>query len=309
MPIPDDVRHQLETIVADAVWAERDHAEQQGVLQQFHEELHAASEELKKLSRGENVDYDLPRMGEAYALWYHMRRVSQMYEVLEKFPQIATSLERGWASPWRVLDVGAGTGAGMMGLSAWVSQTLPPDALHRVSFDCLEPSRQMISAGENIIGKMQKVGITIAQTRWLQGGIGATGDHALDKYDLMLCSTTFDYLEDSAWDPNIDEIKRFLASHLKPGGCVVFLVPNRGFANGQQGPKVRFVERLISAAGLKSYKWNDVSPHNGVQKQIVAMRMRLSQNACQTKAGCGLGYGVPDYTTDTFSYGVFWPRA
>ena len=36
----------------------------------FHQELARASQELLKLSRGENCNYGLPRMGEAYALWY-----------------------------------------------------------------------------------------------------------------------------------------------------------------------------------------------------------------------------------------------
>lgn len=310
MPLSEELRNRLETVVADTVWAERNLAEQQGTLTLFHKELRDASEELKKLSRGGNVNYDLPRVGEAYALWYHMRRVSQIYEALEKFPQVATPLEKGWADTWSVLDIGAGTGAGAMGLSAWISQALPAGCLQRITVDCLEPSRQMISAGENIVAQMQQSGLPIGQTRWLQGGIGGAADYAPDRYHLILCSTTFDYLEENDWDRSIGEIVGFLHQCLRPGGCVVFLAPNRGYdaSQNQQGPKVRFVEQLIAEAGLKQYRRDDASSHKGVQKQIVAMRMRLSQDACQTGAGCGLGYGVPDYTTDTFSYGVYWPK-
>ncbi|HEY7768120.1 MAG TPA: hypothetical protein VIB55_08060 [Longimicrobium sp.] len=309
MPLSEELRSRLETTVANAVWAERNQSERQGTLTPFHQELRDASEELKKLSRGVNVDYDLPRMGEAYALWYHMRRVSQMYEALEKFPQVATPLEKGWADPWRVLDVGAGTGAGAMGLSAWTSQAFPPGFVQRITVDCLEPSRHMISAGENIMAQMHQSGLPIAQTRWLQGGIGAAADYATDGYHLILCSTTFDYLEERDWDGKIGEIMDFFNERLRPGGCVVFLAPNRGFDEGQQGPKVRFVEELISAAGLKSYNWSDVASYKGVQTEVLEMRTRLTRDAIQAGAGFGLGNGVPDYSTDTFSYGCYQPRA
>ncbi|HEX8316839.1 hypothetical protein [Longimicrobium sp.] len=310
MPLSSASLAQLETVVADAVWSSRNEAEKQGCLPLFHQELARASQELLKLSRGENCDYDLPRMGEAYALWYHMRRVSQIYEALEKFPQVATALEKGWADPWRVLDIGAGTGAGAMALSSWISHAHPSDAPQRTAIDCLEPSGQMISTGEKIVEQKQKSGLPLAQTRWLQGGIGAEADYAPDKYHLILCSTTFDYLEEDDWSRKVGEVTTFFNGRLKPGGCAIFLAPNRGFDGVQQGPKVRFVEELISKAGLVEYRRKvDIQPHKGTQTQILGIRKRLNQDARRACPDGGLGDGIPDYTTDTFSSGVYRPRS
>lgn len=310
MPLSEELRNRLETVVADTVWAERNHAEQQGSLAQFHQELQAASEELKKLSRGENVSYDLPRMGEAYALWYHMRRVSQIYEALEKFPQVAAPLKKGWADPWRVLDIGAGTGAGVMAMSHWANDLDGADAVGRTVVDCLEPAAPMRTLGSAVVTQMAETGEPVVEARWLNAGLDDDADFDAAGYHLILCSTTFDYLEEGTWDRDIREIVSFLHARLKPGGCVVFLAPNRGYdaKSKKQGPKVRFVKKLISEASFKAYVKRDVVAHTGPQTQIEAMRTQLCQDARQTGAGFGLGNGVPEYTTDTFSYGVYWPK-
>ena len=45
------------------------------------------------------------------------------------------------------------------------------------------------------------------------------------------------------------------------------------------------------------------------QTQILGMRKRLNQDSRQFGVALGLGDGVPDYTTDTFSYGHYRPKA
>lgn len=310
MPLPSDSLSQLETVVADAVWTNRNEAEQQKCLPSFHQELACASQELLKLSRGENCDYSLPRMGEAYALWYHMRRVSQIYEALEKFPRVATPLTWDNRPPWRVLDVGAGTGAGAMAVSRWVSDVHGSAAVDRTMVDCLEPAAPMVSMGNKILTQMADAGLPVANTRWLNAGLGDDADFAGAGYHLVLFSTTFDYLEDGTWEGEIPKIVDFLDRCLIAGGSVIFLAPNRGFDGVQQGPKVRFVEELISKAGLEEYKKRvNFQPYKGTQTQILGMRKRLNQDARQSGPNGGLGDGNPDYTTDTFSYGVYRPRA
>jgi hypothetical protein len=168
----------------------------------------------------------------------------------------------------------------------------------------------MISMGNQILAQMADDGLPVGTTRWLNAGLEDDADFASAGYHLAVFSTTFDYLEEGMWQGEIPGITDFLNRRLIAGGSVVFLAPNRGFDGVQQGPKVRFVERLISAAGLVEYgKRVDVRPHKGTQTQIRDIRERLNKDARQFGRDGGLGDGLPDYTTDTFSYGAYRPKS
>ncbi len=104
---------EMEEVVAEAVLAERNRAEEHGELGAFFTDLKEASSDLFKLGGRENVDYSLARMGEAYALWYHMRRAANAYDALRSF---ADCLKPAfWQKTWRVLDTGSGTRGGEHG--------------------------------------------------------------------------------------------------------------------------------------------------------------------------------------------------
>jgi hypothetical protein len=163
--------------------------------------------------------------------------------------------------------------------------------------------------GNEILTQMAGAGLPVANTKWLNAGLGDDAEFAGAGYHLVLFSTTFDYMGEETWNDEIPRIVEFLNRRLSPGGSVIFLAPNRGFDGVQQGPKVRFVTRLISAADLKAYGKGDVIPHTGVQTQILGLRQRLNQDSRRFGASLGLGDGVPDYTTDTFCYGHYRPRA
>jgi DNA helicase-2/ATP-dependent DNA helicase PcrA len=64
------------------------------------------AKELNTLVSGEDLCYDRPGSAIAYAAWYHGERVNQFIRVLESVPEL---VER--ARPWRVIDLGAGSGA------------------------------------------------------------------------------------------------------------------------------------------------------------------------------------------------------
>ena len=87
-----------------------------------------------------------------------------------------------------------------MAVSRWASDVHGPDSVGRTTVDCLEPAAPMISMGNKILTQMADAGLPVADTRWLNAGLGGDADFAGAGYHLVLFSTTFDYLEEGAWE-------------------------------------------------------------------------------------------------------------
>ena len=95
--------------------------------------------ELLEIKSGSDFCYDRPGSAFAYAAWYHGERVNQFVGVLNCCPELDVR-----DRPWRVIDLGAGTGAvawaiAARELSSDLSQKRPPICLQLV-----ESSRPML---------------------------------------------------------------------------------------------------------------------------------------------------------------------
>jgi SAM-dependent methyltransferase len=261
-------------------------------------------------------------MGEAYALWYHMRRVAQLYELFERCPGAFKPLE--WADrTWRMLDVGAGTGAGAMAVAQWLRDDMEarfPGTLERASVTCLEPARPMLETGDRIAAVLAERFPRGVKQDWRMGALEE--EHDLDDpYDVILFSTTFDYVEAVREDELLDEVLRFVDRHLAPGGSVLALAPNAGYDGVNAGPKIRFARRIFAALGengFREYRKEDpAEPPAAVQALIQRERCRLYDEAASLSPPVQLyprhpesfsEASQPQYRRDAFSYGRWLPR-
>ena len=323
MPIPLEQLQSLEKVVAESVRAAQAEAVRNGNARRFFSSLKAAVDSLRKLSEGRDCDYDSPFMGEAYALWYHMRRVSQLYCAFEKFETAFRPLQ--WESrEWRMLDVGAGTGAGAMALTRWVLDHMEPDfpgALDRAGITCLEPALPMLATGERITRIAAERIPPIVTTDWIMGGIGDSAVLEQDRFDMILFSTTFDYFDEAEFEDEQHRILDFINDHLRPGGAVLFLVPRRGYKDGVEGPKVRFVKDLLKLLGEDGFRkyGNRPGPDSyvGTQEIVLQLRCDLFEEARRIDPLIALDRArgddlppkeQPNYFEDTYSYGCWKPR-
>jgi SAM-dependent methyltransferase len=323
MPIAVEHLRELERLVADSVRAVRDEAERAGELPRFHAELKSAVDSLRGLAEARDCDYDLPFMGEAYALWYHMRRVSQLYNVFDKYSTAFRPLE--WDRPWRMLDVGAGTGAGGMALARWILDRKEqdfPGALRRASVTCLEPALPMLVSGQRIAQLAVDHELPAVLTDWRHGGVGNDAVLGDDTFDVILFSTTFDYFDEADKATEQDRVVDFVRARLAPRGSILFLVPNAGYKDGVSGPKIRFVTELLRKLEPEGFTQYGVRPepgaHLGLQEEILRVRCDFFDEAFTINPLIALDRArtdeLPDkeqprYTTDTFSYGCWMRQA
>ena len=99
----------------------------------------ALSSLIRDLSRGDIPDYNNHYIAASYIVQYHLSHCVLAYRAFKKFFDIVD-----FPDALYVCDVGAGTGAGRVGLALALSEC--PE-LPTVYFDACEPSSAMLSAG------------------------------------------------------------------------------------------------------------------------------------------------------------------
>lgn len=267
--------HDLEQIVADSVIRDSyADADTPGKQVRYLRELARANDALRGLSAGRNVDYGLRRMGEAYALWYHMRRVANLYQILSGFEEdLVRSSPSG---QWRILDVGSGTGAGSMAFAVWMYTrgfSLGRNVQTRVL--CIEPEDSMLEMADFILRR------TAERTRCVLPLMRMRRDErtltaaarlpGIEVFEVVLFSTTFDYMDDPAQRQAEIAGVRTVLDRVLPDGLAFFLVPRVEAKRTLMGE--------IAADLVSSGAWKRLSrapdvprtwPDDGDMQQVVA---------------------------------------
>lgn len=219
----------LESLVAEALIGDSyGDFETDGTRLRYLRELKAANEQLLRLSAGLDVDYSLPRIGEAYALWYHMRRVANVFEAFSCFEE--DLLRSSPSGQWRVIDIGAGTGAGSMALAAWMCfRGFSTARSVQTRVVAIEREGAMLEAADFILRRVARaLGTELPLLRFPKGVrrlADAVHLPAYEVYEVALFSTTFDHLPPGA--QRNEAIGAILAvlDRLLPHGLAFFLVP------------------------------------------------------------------------------------
>src|SRR5205085_7602384 len=113
--------------------------------------IYAAKNEMLKLNAGENVDYCLPFMGEAYAIYYHMQRADNIFLALSRI-----SKTHPIPSTLQVLDIGSGTGSGATAVSYFVRQSGTVSSRRTVTVYGVERAEPMSKMAGSLIHRLRR---------------------------------------------------------------------------------------------------------------------------------------------------------
>ena len=192
----------------------------------FLTDLQKASDELWKLSKGFNVDYDLRRMGEAYALYYHMRNAERIYIALDQITQ-----KLSLPSQMKILDIGSGTCSGAMAVLFWMYQKHWGRLENaKLDFALVEKASPMREVANYILDVLRShLNLTENEFIWnhrINDLLSASRLPSDRKFDLIRFAYTFWYQDHTQWD-NPKRYVLNIAKHLNPGGIILFLTPTK----------------------------------------------------------------------------------
>jgi SAM-dependent methyltransferase len=226
--------------------------------------IYRAKSEMLKLNAGGNVDYCLPYMGEAYAIYYHMLRADNIFLALS-----AISSAHQLPARIKLLDIGSGTGSGTTAVCYWLGANVDSSIRKSVEVYGVERSEPMSKMAGSLIRHLRQR-IRNTQTNVLHYQLSNT-QIAIDRlgngiFDLVLFSYTFDVYES---DKQAEVMSRVLqlTQKLRQNGVALFLSPN---PIKTVSPKVEFMETLITY--MKS---------NGMK--LIPIKLRRSAFACDEK--------------------------
>lgn len=244
-----------------------------------------------------HVNYNMPRMGEAYALWYHMLRVENIYMALAR--AYGDDLPSGRV---RMLDLGSGTGAGAMALGHLVGQRSWAEGEGTVvSVSCVEGAAPMRGMANRILRHFRNtLGVSEQLFDW-NHEIARIQEAAklpsARKFDLILFSYTFWVMSGTMADA-FRTLSVRIAHHLAPGGLVCFLTP------WKPPQKRKFIDGICEQLGERGFQRLDVEPEeedfpSGRRRPHPIMNARNFYNQeCRRLGLPPIFKGVPYYSFD-----------
>lgn len=285
----------LEGLVADVVLEQYSRRKTAKTQAQYLGYLHDAAKELYLLGDGRRVNYDLPCIGTAYALWYHMRRSENIVHALEdthRVTPLPTTL--------KILDVGSGTGSAIIGALYWA-------ALHKqqvgrelnIEIYGVEPSTGMRSVADRIMQRVHRDYGTYQISFRTHPAPTLTDLRRMPlepTFDVILYSYTFDPIKPSehsdVWADTLS-----VANALKQDGRMLFLTP-------QVDAKLNFRDSLVQQFRRKGYGRRSLNRNRNVssaREQPMIGRVRDLLHADATVAGIPNLFGAtrkPTYQID-----------
>lgn len=204
--------------------------------------IYAAKNEMLKLNSGGNVDYCLPFMGEAYAIYYHMQRTDNIFLALTRINKSRTI-----SSNLKVLDIGSGTGSGATAVCYFLSQISEVSPRQTVTVYGVERAEPMSKMAGTLIHhlrrqmKMHSLNLLYYQLSNTQLAVDRLGD---GKFDLIIFSYTFD-IYDSDDQPKVMSKVLELTKKLRQDGIALLITPKPNSAK-VVAAKASFTQDVVS---------------------------------------------------------------
>ena len=269
----------LESVVADSVYGEFVELAEED---KKHFCEHLRQNELRRLS-----SYNKLYGGETYALWFHMMRTDNICIAMQKAHQIHPFSEN-----LRVLDVGSGTGAGVMAVAYWMEKTFET-AAHELYVACIEPAEPMRKTANSILNTfVGRYYLIEAQGRGLKWTLPRKNRDlrrcaiasATHSFDLVLFCHTFGVQSENERNTTKAQVVQLVQNQLKASGAILFLTPHVPTAKIELMEDIK--EGLIKA-GFSHYAIDNLPSrtrwvHNGTtnrQQIIIDIRHQINQDA------------------------------
>lgn len=295
----------VSSVVSDSLCQARTREEQI----RFLEHIKEAETGLRNLYRGYNMNYALPHTGIAYLLKYHLSRADNIAMALRELHRMFQ-----FNSHLKVLDVGSGTGCGVIAFWHWMHLRLEGKFIERnnrsILVETLEPAIPMRNVADKILPLMQTA---LAQEERLSSEEQKNiylwkhcNESTLEEiaarlsdpvYDFILFSHTFDNLSPDQWKNHFNTLT-LLTRQLKQGGILIFLTPN--VKNKQD-----FIEGLIPC--LQSMNMDHVNIsipkeliYPAEKKSRILISLREEINECCRQLGRLPIYGNDPYWDHPF---------
>jgi SAM-dependent methyltransferase len=220
--------------------------------ERFTREFSAAYKQLKNLNQ--NPDYDLPLIGDAYCLKYHLLRMDNLTTALDHVHKAHPLLQSPESA---VLDMCSGTGGSAMAIARWVAINLPLESA-TVAITSSEPVAHIRATAKRLVpillDKLFDTPPFPISIRFADKTIAAGAERCRNKkapfFDLIVFSYALWKQSAEEWNATTSDILS-IAETLKPDGVLLFLTPKSPIE------KVRFMGHLTSA--LKGHGFRQLS--------------------------------------------------
>jgi len=273
-----------------------------GIIKAEYEQLSDAERkvylrDLKEADTRRLENYSGRRKGETYALWHHLLRMENTASAIRILQDLFNANDQyrrlKIKSKIRILDVGSGTGSGIMALTFVYAKTRTNGTMN-FYFTLIEPF--LNSVGDRILEKY-------ADLFWEKSDANAqfTCEHwegvrnfqecasaeSEEPFNLILFSHTFDKERPEDWLILQGHIKKIADKHLAPDGIVIFLTP-------QDPPeKISQVKSLVETLKYSGYEHIEFDPDgfSDNKKKERYKKYNLYQNKTYSSSEHSLGFG------------------
>ncbi|KXK13217.1 MAG: hypothetical protein QY327_00100 [Fimbriimonadaceae bacterium] len=249
-------------------------------------QLRDANEELHKLSGSQPVDYDLPAIGDAYALKFHLMRADNLLISLGACKSAKALPERA-----QVLDLGSGTGSSAWALAAWT-------ATKGGSYDIasIEESQEMTKTSHMLWRSLQR------QNRLSGASISLAS--AMPTCDILVANHLFSMPLNPSDARRQMKLFGTYAAQIRSGGVGIILTPN---VDEKLALTQRAVQSLFNEGFELILEEENAEPPRNVttsdhRRPVELCQLRRELDQMGESAGVGQVFRDPEFDDPYFGF-------